>query len=141
MELPFPQTTKKGQPIATELTHSLGKMVGLKYPNGLALKPEFAYRTVSTPEIQHLVQEGFLLTNPNNTIKKPRAQTTQKMFSKFNPDMPNASYPTSALILKVAIKNIPTQKGKAIAENEIKIVHFLNNAWVEETPKEFLKQK
>jgi hypothetical protein len=139
MEIPENQKTKTGKPIPSNLHHSIGKMIGLNIPNGLKLKLGYAYRSVSRPEIQHLVQEGFLLTNPNNTIKKPRAQTTQKMFSKFNPNMPNAAYPTTSLILKVAIKNIPTQKGKAIAETQIKVLHFLNNAWVEETPQEFLK--
>lgn len=138
------QTTKTGKLIDPELTNSVGKMVGLRTEGGLTLDEGFVYRNVSGNEVISIAQEGFMITDPSliGKKKKPRGQTTQKMFSEFNPEIPNAAYGKNNTIIRVRKENVPLgEKGKAVRESDVEVFTYDGSKWVAQTPAEFAKAR
>jgi hypothetical protein len=138
------KVTKTGKAIDPELTNSIGKMVGLRREGGLALEEGFAYRSVSEGEVGSIAQEGYMITDPRlvGKEKKPRGQTTQKMFSELNPDAPNAAYGKGDIVIRVRKENVPVgTKGQAVREVDVEVLSYDGTQWVAQTPAEFAQAR
>jgi hypothetical protein len=138
------KATKTGKAIDPELTNSIGKMVGLSRDGGLTLEEGFAYRSVGEGEVGSIAQEGYMITDPRlvGKEKKPRGQTTQKMFSELNPDAPNAAYGKKDIVIRVRKENVPVgTKGQAVREGDVEVLSYDGTQWVAQTPAEFAQAR
>ena len=139
------QVTRTGQPIDPNLTNTIGVFEGLlPGRNPMKLEPGYAYRTVSAREVDSIAREGFMITDPAliGQRKRARAQTTKKMFSKFNPDRPNSGYTTDSIILRVPESKVPVNvTGQAVAEQDVEVLTYDGEKWVAQTPAEFVRSQ
>lgn len=96
----------------------------------IAMEPGFAYRTVTQPEVDSLIAEGYLIPDPANQgkEKKPRAQTTQKMWSKVDALSESGKSPTyggeNTILLRIPLDSLPTEKGKLARAEDIEVITF-----------------
>lgn len=137
--------TRTGKKVNPELENTVGRMAPFSFgANSLTLQPGYAYRNVSAREVRSIFEEGLMITDPALEGQAPRSrgQTQKKMFSEFNPDKPNASYPEGNIVLRVKRENVPTdKKGVAVREADVEVLTFNGKEWVAKSVPEFLGEK
>lgn len=137
--------TRTGKKVDPELENTVGRMAPWNFgENSLTLEQGYAYRNVSEREVRSIFEEGLMITDPalEGKTTRSRGQTKKKMFSEFNPDKPNASYPEGNIILRVKRENVPTDtKGVAVREADVEVLKFNGKEWVAKSVPEFLGEK
>lgn len=137
--------TRTGKKVNPELENTISRMAPFSFgANSLTLQPGYAYRNVSVREVRSIFEEGLMITDPalEGQASRSRGQTQKKMFSEFNPDKPNASYPDGNIVLRVKRENVPTdKKGVAVREADVEVLTFNGKEWVAKSVPEFLGEK